>query len=291
MIVRDGAETLEECLASIRPHVSEVNIYDTGSVDGTLELLERLAGEPGPPIRIQRGEWRDNFAWAREQSFAMASPDCDWLMWLDADDVVHGGANLAPVLTQMIAKRYPFLLVAYDAYDGNALGWRERVVPRGSGAWEGVVHEHYRMRFDPSTSRSVPQELFSVRHLKRQQVPGRYRERLERAVLDPLTTPRASFFLGQEYAALGRHEDAGLSWLRYVREGHYSIDAHGGFRERALENVAEAARHLGGAAGARLEAERQALLRDSSAAKVQDVGRNDPCPCGSGKKFKKCHGA
>ena len=25
---------------------------------------------------------------------------------------------------------------------------------------------------------------------------------------------------------------------------------------------------------------------------VEDkVGRNDPCPCGSGKKFKKCHGA
>jgi uncharacterized protein YecA (UPF0149 family) len=26
---------------------------------------------------------------------------------------------------------------------------------------------------------------------------------------------------------------------------------------------------------------------------VQDqpkVGRNDPCPCGSGKKYKKCHG-
>jgi preprotein translocase subunit SecA len=20
------------------------------------------------------------------------------------------------------------------------------------------------------------------------------------------------------------------------------------------------------------------------------VGRNDPCPCGSGKKYKKCHG-
>jgi len=23
----------------------------------------------------------------------------------------------------------------------------------------------------------------------------------------------------------------------------------------------------------------------------EKVGRNDPCPCGSGKKFKKCHGA
>jgi preprotein translocase subunit SecA len=24
---------------------------------------------------------------------------------------------------------------------------------------------------------------------------------------------------------------------------------------------------------------------------TQQVGRNDPCWCGSGKKFKKCHGA
>jgi preprotein translocase subunit SecA len=24
---------------------------------------------------------------------------------------------------------------------------------------------------------------------------------------------------------------------------------------------------------------------------VAKVGRNDPCPCGSGRKFKKCHGA
>jgi preprotein translocase subunit SecA len=24
---------------------------------------------------------------------------------------------------------------------------------------------------------------------------------------------------------------------------------------------------------------------------VPKVGRNDPCPCGSGKKYKYCHGA
>lgn len=30
-----------------------------------------------------------------------------------------------------------------------------------------------------------------------------------------------------------------------------------------------------------------ALMPDS----VLRVGRNDPCPCGSGKKYKKCHGA
>ena len=23
----------------------------------------------------------------------------------------------------------------------------------------------------------------------------------------------------------------------------------------------------------------------------EKIGRNDPCPCGSGKKYKQCHGA
>jgi uncharacterized protein YecA (UPF0149 family) len=27
------------------------------------------------------------------------------------------------------------------------------------------------------------------------------------------------------------------------------------------------------------------------ASEWDQVGRNDPCPCGSGKKYKKCHGA
>jgi preprotein translocase subunit SecA len=31
--------------------------------------------------------------------------------------------------------------------------------------------------------------------------------------------------------------------------------------------------------------------RAPSVAQEPKVGRNDPCPCGSGKKYKKCHGA
>ncbi|MGM8931697.1 SEC-C metal-binding domain-containing protein [Salinicola halophyticus] len=31
--------------------------------------------------------------------------------------------------------------------------------------------------------------------------------------------------------------------------------------------------------------EAQAPVRNA----MKDIGRNDPCPCGSGKKFKKCH--
>lgn len=31
-------------------------------------------------------------------------------------------------------------------------------------------------------------------------------------------------------------------------------------------------------------------IKDMRTGKVRKIGPNDPCPCGSGKKFKKCHG-
>ncbi len=53
-----------------------------------------------------------------------------------------------------------------------------------------------------------------------------------------------------------------------------------------------AARAGGGDAGT--EAAMQAALNEKGTPVKRDqpkVGRNDPCPCGSGKKYKKCHGA
>ena len=38
------------------------------------------------------------------------------------------------------------------------------------------------------------------------------------------------------------------------------------------------------------ESEQQAVEPEPPPAPPQKVGRNDPCPCGSGKKYKKCHG-
>jgi len=35
----------------------------------------------------------------------------------------------------------------------------------------------------------------------------------------------------------------------------------------------------------------QALKTETLKRDPEKVGRNDPCPCGSGKKYKKCHGA
>ncbi len=37
--------------------------------------------------------------------------------------------------------------------------------------------------------------------------------------------------------------------------------------------------------------EAQQTIANNNVSKTPEVGRNDPCPCGSGKKYKKCHGA
>src|SRR5581483_9238629 len=52
------------------------------------------------------------------------------------------------------------------------------------------------------------------------------------------------------------------------------------------EGVAPAAPRAGGGARPQPRVSVQPVRRDGP-----KVGRNDPCPCGSGQKFKKCHGA
>jgi preprotein translocase subunit SecA len=34
----------------------------------------------------------------------------------------------------------------------------------------------------------------------------------------------------------------------------------------------------------------QRPVRAQKSARLKKIGRNDPCPCGSGKKYKQCHG-
>jgi preprotein translocase subunit SecA len=69
-----------------------------------------------------------------------------------------------------------------------------------------------------------------------------------------------------------------------TRAGRVSYSGGGGGQPSA---VAEAA----GAAG-ELEGEPEvAPVQQRRVAEVEQIGRNDPCWCGSGKKFKRCHGA
>ena len=51
--------------------------------------------------------------------------------------------------------------------------------------------------------------------------------------------------------------------------------------------IAAAGGRATGGAAVRSRRVQQQVVKDEE----RDIGRNDPCWCGSGKKFKRCHGA
>jgi preprotein translocase subunit SecA len=57
-------------------------------------------------------------------------------------------------------------------------------------------------------------------------------------------------------------------------------------QRRALQRISETHAEAGDGEGAKPRPKQETVVRTQP-----KVGRNDPCPCGSGKKYKKCHGA
>ena len=80
MIVKNEEDVLARCLESAADLVEEIVIVDTGSTDSTREIAARFTGQ------VYDFPWRDDFAAARNESFARAS--MDYCLWLDADDVL-----------------------------------------------------------------------------------------------------------------------------------------------------------------------------------------------------------
>ena len=60
---------------------------------------------------------------------------------------------------------------------------------------------------------------------------------------------------------------------------------------RARSRAAPTRATTRGRAATALRGVRRPPARASPCSVGTKVGRNDPCPCGSGKKFKRCHGA
>jgi len=91
MICRNEAPRIARCLKSIRQHVDEVVILDTGSTDATMELARHegadvIASEPERTVDLGDGfQCLGNFAAARNRSIEIANGD--WVLIVDADHV------------------------------------------------------------------------------------------------------------------------------------------------------------------------------------------------------------
>lgn len=141
MIVRDEAEVICRCLGSVRGIADEIVIVDTGSTDRTKAMAAMYTD------KIHDFAWSDDFAAARNFAFSRAS--LDYVLWLDADDVLlEPDREKLSELKRGLAPSVDAVSMAYHlAFDeaGNVTSVirRNRLVRRAKRfRWFGAVHEY-----------------------------------------------------------------------------------------------------------------------------------------------------
>jgi 2-polyprenyl-3-methyl-5-hydroxy-6-metoxy-1,4-benzoquinol methylase/glycosyltransferase involved in cell wall biosynthesis len=233
MIVRNEVASglFEECLQSIRPHVAEIVIVDTGSTDGTAEVAKRYADvfevftECNDPPTAD-GPIAD-FALARNRSFDLATRP--WVMWMDSDDVVAGGEFLERLVATAEANKgdreWCYLFPYEYVYDASGrcvcLHYRERLVShRDVMRWVNPVHE-VMIPTDHARLILVPCDDVVIKHQRqRSKKPlegGRNLRILQKLVeTEGSQDARQFYYLGLEYANAGNVGKA-IEWLsKYV---------------------------------------------------------------------------
>lgn len=133
MIVKDEAHVIERCLASVKPYIDQWVIVDTGSTDGTQDIIRRfLADLPG---ELHERPWRD-FGTNRSEALDLARTRGGHILIIDADNIFHAPPDWS----------WPELSAPAYYLDMDSSGTRYRQCLLVSAAlpwrWVGVLHEY-----------------------------------------------------------------------------------------------------------------------------------------------------
>ncbi|MFC9278890.1 glycosyltransferase [Streptomyces collinus] len=132
MIVKDEAHVIRRCLESVRSLIDTWVIVDTGSTDGTQDVIREVYGDL--PGRLYERPWK-GFDGSRTEAIELARDSADYLLFMDADDMMESGPGA----------RMPELgLDAYqlDVRNGTFTYTRRALVStRLPWRYVGVLHE------------------------------------------------------------------------------------------------------------------------------------------------------
>jgi glycosyltransferase involved in cell wall biosynthesis len=130
--MRGDAHIVQNTLDSVAPHISSWVIVDTGSDDGTQDLIRNHMGRLGIPGQLHERTWC-NFGQNRTEAIDLAQGHGDYVWVVDADDVLVG----VPDFTELSADAY-----ALRYLQAGRTGWRTRLFRDGKRwRYEGALLE------------------------------------------------------------------------------------------------------------------------------------------------------
>lgn len=219
MIVKNEAHVIVRCLKSMLPFIDCWCIVDTGSTDGTQQLIRDTFQDLCPGLLYER-PWID-FATNRTQALVLARATADYTFVMDADDeVVSMPIKIEGLSADAYTVEFSNQGTSYRriALVKNTLPWRYR----------GVVHEFLEAP-DSGIAHDLPLTVRCLNDGARAQDPTKYlkdAEILEAAFdteKDPMLKARYGFYLAQSYRDCGLPEKA-LTWYQWRAKQEFWIE-------------------------------------------------------------------
>jgi glycosyltransferase involved in cell wall biosynthesis len=90
MIVKDESKIIKRGLATVKPIIDYWVIVDTGSTDGTQQIIKDFMQDI--PGELHERPWK-NFAYNRNQALALAKGKADYILFMDADETLEFSPN------------------------------------------------------------------------------------------------------------------------------------------------------------------------------------------------------
>ena len=96
MIVKDESHIIQDCLKSVARFIDRYDITDTGSTDGTQDLIKKTFDELGIPGDVHQSDWK-GFGKSRSESLENCEIKADYGLIIDADDYITGELSIPPL--------------------------------------------------------------------------------------------------------------------------------------------------------------------------------------------------
>tara|TARA_R100000008_G_scaffold51734_1_gene31177 strand:+ start:126 stop:1421 length:1296 start_codon:yes stop_codon:yes gene_type:complete len=227
MIVKDETHIIKECLESMLPYIDRYDITDTGSTDGTPELIKEFMDEHGVPGEVYLSDWKGfgdsgGKMGSRTESLRNCDGKADYAWVIDADDYVSGDFKFPEV---MDADSYSLRIGREDF-----VWWRNQIFRTGIGwSYVGVLHEYAECKGisnPPNVVRIIGNYNISARTLGARNVGitteekySRDAENLEEALKEEPNNSRYQFYLAQSYFDSQQYEKSLEAYLKRAEMG------------------------------------------------------------------------
>lgn len=227
IMVRDEEDRICTTLDSCMGVIHEFFIFDTGSVDHTLELINEWSKANHATVHIKEGSFVD-FSTSRNEMLEWVDTfsNVDFLLLLDSNDEVKGGMELKAWLKDEYKnpKGTAYFLHQEWLMDGGKRNTRYKNIrlirPREGWRYQNRVHEGLVPASGelPGTDVVIPEQfyLFQDRQHDDHKSSTRFERDIELLLQDyeeDNSNSRALYYLGQTYACLSDWENA-YKWYK-----------------------------------------------------------------------------